>query len=208
MTEVKSGPAPYIYTSTRLRVRKAKLLPREDYLRMQNMSLPEIARFIGESEYKSEIDELGGVFHGIDLIEIALSWNLAKENQSVLGITQGSLMQFTANYLRSWDIGNVLIILRGKRQGFSANKIKEVLQDLPADYGKAALFRGRTALEILEVDRERATTEVRLSLRTVKRHLSVLSALWKWIAREGTEITNPFGGFSFPSLKRANEQRD
>ena len=47
MTEVKSGPAPYIYTSTRLRVRKAKLLPRDDYLRMQNMSLPEIARFIG-----------------------------------------------------------------------------------------------------------------------------------------------------------------
>lgn len=127
MTEVKSGPAPYIYTSTRLRVRKAKLLPREDYLRMQNMSLPEIARFIGESEYKSEIDELGGVFHGIDLIEIALSWNLAKENQSVLGITQGSLMQFTANYLRSWDIANVLIILRGKQQGFSVNKIKEVV---------------------------------------------------------------------------------
>ncbi|MEN6343219.1 MAG: ATP synthase A1 subunit C, partial [Methanospirillum sp.] len=40
MADVTTGPAPYIYVSTRLRVRKAKLLHAEDYLRMLNMSLP------------------------------------------------------------------------------------------------------------------------------------------------------------------------
>ena len=68
MTEVMSGPAPYIYVSTRMRVRKAKLIPREEYLRMLNMGLPEFTRLIEEMEYKREIDELSASLSGVDLI--------------------------------------------------------------------------------------------------------------------------------------------
>ncbi|EJG08009.1 V-type ATP synthase subunit C [Methanofollis liminatans DSM 4140] len=121
------GPAPYIYVSTRMRVRKAKLIPREEYLRMLNMSLPEITRLIGETEYKREIDELSSSFSGINLIEVALSWNLAKEYQEILKITPSGLMRFVQIYLRHWDIQNVLTILRGKVQGMKPGKIKEVL---------------------------------------------------------------------------------
>jgi len=32
----------YIYACTRMRVRRSRLIPREDYLRMLNMGLPEI----------------------------------------------------------------------------------------------------------------------------------------------------------------------
>ena len=42
MVGVKNISAPYIYVCTRMRVRKAKLLPKEEYMRMLNMSLPEI----------------------------------------------------------------------------------------------------------------------------------------------------------------------
>ncbi|TAJ45789.1 V-type ATP synthase subunit C [Methanofollis fontis] len=121
------GPAPYIYVSTRMRVRKAKLIPREEYLRMLNMSLPEITRIIGETEYKKEIDELASSFTGINLIEVAISWNLAKEYQEILKITPAGLMRFVQIYLRHWDIQNVLTILRGKVQGMKPEKIKEVL---------------------------------------------------------------------------------
>jgi V/A-type H+-transporting ATPase subunit C len=121
------GPGPYIYVCTRLRVRRAKLLPREEYMRMLNMSLSEITRSIEETEYKREIDELGTAFSGIDLIEIALSWNLAKEYQKILEITPGVLKEFTRAYLRRWDIQNVLTILRGKMQGSKPGKIKEIL---------------------------------------------------------------------------------
>jgi V/A-type H+-transporting ATPase subunit C len=110
-----------------MRVRKAKLLPKEEYMRMLNMSLPEITRLIGETEYKQEIDELATTFKGIDLIEVALSWNLAKEYQKIQEITPGNLKQFTQEYLRRWDIQNVLTILRGKMQGVKTGKIKEVL---------------------------------------------------------------------------------
>jgi V/A-type H+-transporting ATPase subunit C len=127
MVEMRGGPAPYVYVCTRMRVRKSKLLPRDVYLRMLNMSLPEITRSIEELEYKREIDELSPSFSGIDLIEIALSWNLAKEFQAVIDITPGTLKGFTMAYLRRWDIQNVLTIMRGKRQGIKTGKIKEVL---------------------------------------------------------------------------------
>ena len=119
--------APYIYVCTRMRGRKASLIPREEYQRMLNMSLPEITRIIEETAYKQEIDELGTIFKGIDLIEVALSWNLAKEYQKIQEITPGTLKQFTRAYLRRWDIQNVLTILRGKLQGEKAGKIKEIL---------------------------------------------------------------------------------
>jgi V/A-type H+-transporting ATPase subunit C len=127
MVQNSGGPAPYIYVSTRLRVRKAKLLAPEEYQRMLNMSLPEIIRLIGETEYQKEVDELGTSFEGIDLIEVALSWNLAKEYQRVIDLAPGTLKDFTMAYLRRWDIYNVLTILRGKMQGMKEGKIKEVL---------------------------------------------------------------------------------
>ncbi len=127
MFVMASGPAPYIYLCTRMRVRKSKLIQRDEYFRMLNMSLPEITRVIEETAYKKEIDELGSNFKGIDLIEVALSWNLAKEYQKILEITPGTLKQFTSSYLRRWDIQNVLNILRGKMQGEKAGKIKEIL---------------------------------------------------------------------------------
>jgi len=127
MVAVKGIFAPYIYVCTRMRVRKSKLIPRDEYMRMLNMSLPEITRIIQETEYKQEIDELGTIFSGIDLIEVALSWNLAKEYQKIQEITPGNLKQFTQEYLRRWDIQNVLTILRGRMQGEKAGKIKEIL---------------------------------------------------------------------------------
>jgi V/A-type H+-transporting ATPase subunit C len=122
-----AGPGPYIYVCTRMRVRKTLLFPREEYLRLLNMSLPEITRFIEESAYKKEIDELSPHFSGIDLVEVALSWNLAKEYQKILDIMPGNLKKFASSYLRRWDIMNVLAILRGKHQGMPDGKIKEIL---------------------------------------------------------------------------------
>ena len=140
MAGMKGISAPTIYVCTRMRVRKAKLLPREEYQRMLNMSLPEITRVIEETSYKQEIDELGTTFKGIDLLEVALSWNLAKEYQRIQEITPGTLKQFTRAYLRYWDIQNVLTILRGKLHGEKTGRIKEVL--VPAgSLDKAVLDR-------------------------------------------------------------------
>jgi V/A-type H+-transporting ATPase subunit C len=127
MAEISAGPVPYVYVCTRMRYRKSKLIPKEEYFRMLNMSIPEITRFVEETQYKKEIDELSPFFHGTDLLELALSWNLAKEFQSVQKITPGILKGFVQAYLRRWDIQNVLTILRGKAQGMKTGKIREIL---------------------------------------------------------------------------------
>ena len=89
-----------------------------------------------------------------------------------------------------------------------ANAFKSTLQSLPADYGKAALFRKQPITEIIRRDGGRQPPAARLATRTVKRHVSVLSTLFRWAAREGMDVTNPFQGFSFPSARRANQQRE
>ena len=124
-----SAPGSYIYVCTRLRVRRSFFLPREDLLRMLNMELPEIIRFVGETNYKKEIAELATVCAGtdLDLLEMALSWNMAKEFHKILEIIPKGLRGFTSAYLRRWDVQNAINILRGKAQGMSAGKIKEVL---------------------------------------------------------------------------------
>ena len=127
MAEVSSGSAPYIYVSTRMRVRKSKLIAKEEYARMLNMGLPEFTRVVEEMEYKREIDELSSSFSGVDLIENAVSWNLAKEYQKIITLAPGEMKGFTRDYLHKWDIQNILTILRGKQLGFSDGKIKAVL---------------------------------------------------------------------------------
>jgi len=177
MSVVIGGPAPYVYVCTRMRVRKSKLLPREEYLRMLNMSLPQITRLIEEMEYKKEIDELASSFDGIDLVEEALSWNLAKEFQAILAITPGILKQFTKSYLRRWDIQNVLTIIRGKKQGMSAGKIKEVV--VPAG-----------SLDVLFLDRMIAEESIERSIEMLK-NLPLYSVIEREFA--GAVETGSFG---------------
>lgn len=89
-----------------------------------------------------------------------------------------------------------------------AQKFKDVMQDLPWDYGKAGEFRGKGISEIVRIDETRTPKPERLATRTVKRHFAALSGLWRWAISEGMASSNPFLGFTFPSMLRANEQRD
>ena len=124
---IESGPANARYTCTRLRVRGTRLLTGPDYQRMLEMSIPQIARFIGEHGYGEEIHTLAGSRAAIDIIETALAKNLGASYQSVRSLTSGSLLLLTDWYLHRWDIVNVMTILRGKKRGLSPEKIREIL---------------------------------------------------------------------------------
>jgi V/A-type H+-transporting ATPase subunit C len=68
MVQNSGGPAPYIYVSTRLRVRKAKLLPPEEYNRMLNMtSSGDLFVPLETGSYQKEVDDLGTAFEGITI---------------------------------------------------------------------------------------------------------------------------------------------
>jgi integrase len=89
-----------------------------------------------------------------------------------------------------------------------AEKFKNQLQSLPADYGKAAMFKGLAVEEIVKADKTRRPNAERLSNATVKRHVNALGALFKWAGREHPSLANPFLGLRFPSAKLANQERD
>lgn len=156
---------------------------------------------------------------------------LNKGTSSIAGVeveTDKVLSKLTSRFLdqqskgRLWDAQTVLQAAKsyrlfielcgdqqlGRYERGSAQKFKDALQALPADYGKSAEFRGKSIAEIQLIDVERGGAAERLSTRTVKRHFSALSGFWRWAVTEKLAVDNPFTGFTFPSALRANEQRD
>src|SRR2546427_750515 len=81
----------YAYANARVRVRKAKLLPRDSYQKLLKMEIPEITRFIEGTEYGKEIDELATKFKGNDLLEHALNVNEERNYAEVRGFVSGAV---------------------------------------------------------------------------------------------------------------------
>ncbi|ELY41209.1 V-type ATP synthase subunit C [Natronorubrum tibetense] len=101
------------YVNARVRSRRASLFADEDYRKLIRMGPSGIARFMEESEYEREINELGARFSGVDLIEYALNRNLAKHFQDLLDWSDGRLYDLIARYLRKFDVWNLKTIIRG-----------------------------------------------------------------------------------------------
>ena len=121
------GTSNYPYAVTRIRAMRIKLFPRDAYPRFMNMSLDEITRKIGESEYKQDIDELAREYSGVNLIEHALNRNMAASFQKVLRITEGELHELVLEYLRIFDIEDIKTILRGKKNNIPEDQILQTL---------------------------------------------------------------------------------
>lgn len=115
----------YAYVTARVRAMKSNLLPRETYPRLMNMGIDEITRFIGESQYKQDVDELARTYDGVDLFEHALNRNLAVTFTKLINISEGELNYLISEYLRKYDIWSIKTILRGKYCGASVEEIND-----------------------------------------------------------------------------------
>ncbi len=123
----KKGTSNYAYAVTRVRAMKSKLLPRETYPRLLNMGIDEITRFIQESEYKNDVDELAMKYSGGDLAEHALNRNLALTYDKLLRITAGDPNYLVSEYLKRYDFWDLKTLLRGKQYNASVEEILESL---------------------------------------------------------------------------------
>lgn len=90
-----------------------------------------------------------------------------------------------------------------------SGKFRELIQQLPANYGKAACYRGMSIEKILEVYQRTvpADRSQLISQRTIERHFSAMSSLWKWAKPQGIVEANIFSEFKFPGAVRARNQR-
>lgn len=117
----------YPYVTARVKAKRASLLPKETYDRLLLMEVPEIARFLGEREYKAEMLALGTRYSGVDLIENAVSHNLARIYNNIFDFSEGSLRSMIGRYLDRYDLENVKTIVRAKLYGASAADVAEDL---------------------------------------------------------------------------------
>lgn len=127
----------YPYAVARIGAMKSRLIPKDVYSKLLQMSIPEIARFMEESEYRREIDELSMRFSGIDLLELALNLNLARTFKTILGFSQGELALLVSSYLKRWDAWSIKCIIRGKYYRASLNEILQTIipaGDLTVDF--------------------------------------------------------------------------
>ncbi|WP_148413658.1 V-type ATP synthase subunit C [Haloferax sp. KTX1] len=138
------------YVIARVRARRSALFGEEDYRKLVRMSPAEIARFMEDSEYETEINALGSRFSGVDLIEYALNQNLAKQFNDILDWSGGRLYGLIARYLRKFDAWNVKTIIRGL---YSDTPREEVEADLirAGEFSDRLISRLLDATEIEEV---------------------------------------------------------
>ncbi len=125
---IDSGNYPYV--TARVKARRGLLLPKEAFDRFLQMEIPEIARFLGEQQYKEEMVALGARYNGVDLIEMASSLNLEKTYTQIYDFSEGQLKLMIGRYLDRYDLQNIKTIVRAKVYGATE---RELLEDiLPA----------------------------------------------------------------------------
>jgi len=131
------------YVNARVRARRAVLFSDDEYRKLVRMSTPEIARYMEESEYDREINELGTRHSGVDLIEYALNRNLARHFNDLLSFSEGQLHELIARYLRKFDAMNVKTVMRGIYSEASRDAIE-------SDLIRAGEFNDRMYDRLLE----------------------------------------------------------
>ncbi len=139
-----SDGAKYAYIVARVRAMKGKLIPKEMYPKFLNMEIPEITRFIEESEYKKDVDELAKRYKGTELLEHALNQNLALTYRKLIEVSQNEANFLITDYLRLWDIWNIKTIIRGK---FSGANEEEILESVVS----AGQLRYRDVTELVKI---------------------------------------------------------
>ncbi|HLC99322.1 MAG TPA: ATP synthase A1 subunit C [Candidatus Nanoarchaeia archaeon] len=124
--KLKLGEAPYTYA--RIAAMRSKLIKKDEYNRLMKMKLNDILRFLQETEYRKEIDEMAVSYSGIELVELALNKNLVKTFLKLKRIAEyGDLRLVMAEYMNRRDVWNIKTILRGKSINEKEDKIRDLL---------------------------------------------------------------------------------
>jgi V/A-type H+-transporting ATPase subunit C len=147
-----SGNYPYV--CARVRAKRAFLLPVDTYKKLLVMDFHEIMRFLGESQYKREISDLGLKTTGFQLIELALNRNIAEISQQILDYSEGDLKTMLSAYLHREDIWNIKTILRGKSYNAKPEDIMRAVRPMgkyPEEYWRRIVLESKTVQEAIEL---------------------------------------------------------
>lgn len=123
--KIRLGRYPYTYA--RVSAMRSKLIKRDDYNKLMKMKLNEVIKFLEESEYKKEIDELSVKYSGIELLEVSINKNLTRVLEKLKRISTKNLKMVVQSYMNMKDLENLKTIIRAKFTNFKEDEIKRLL---------------------------------------------------------------------------------
>ncbi|MBS3157944.1 ATP synthase A1 subunit C [Candidatus Woesearchaeota archaeon] len=170
-SKIQLGEYPYTYV--RVAVMRTLLIKPQEYERLLKMSVPEIIRFLEETEYKKEIDSLALNYSGTELIDQALNRNIVKTFQKLRRISGDSLQQLIDIYLVRKDMHNLKTILRGRFTSSSQKEIESLL--VPAGMLDAEALSTLVKLDSAENILKNKSVSNLLSFDYLKPHLEEFS---------------------------------
>lgn len=113
--KIQLGTYPYTYARTT--VMKSLLFKKDDYNKLLKMSFNEIAKFLQDSNYKNEINEMSREYSGADLLELALNKSLSLSFKKLMRISSTEVALLIREYTKRKDIDDIKTIIRGKFTG-------------------------------------------------------------------------------------------
>ena len=120
----------YPYTYVRATTMRAKLLGRDDYNKLLKMGFAEIAKYLEDSEYKKDINELATGLKGAELLEAALNRNLVTSFEKLWRISPDELDLLINAYVKRYDFFNIKTIIRGRFSKLSKDEIHTMLKPI------------------------------------------------------------------------------
>ncbi len=123
--ELRLPESPYTYVRTR--VMRTLLIPRSEYEKLLKMSLAEISNYLGETQYRQEITELGVSYKGIELVEQALRTNFVRTIEKLKRISPPEYNEVIDAYLLRYDVENLKTVLRAQQAGLTVEELRALL---------------------------------------------------------------------------------
>jgi len=103
------------------------LIPRREYEKLLKMSLAEISNYLGETQYRQEINELGVMYKGIELIEQALRHSFQRTIAKLKRISPPEYKEVIDAYLTRYDVENIKTVLRAQQAKLSKEEFRELI---------------------------------------------------------------------------------
>ncbi|HEX2066766.1 MAG TPA: V-type ATPase subunit, partial [Candidatus Thermoplasmatota archaeon] len=127
--------ANHPYAVARVAAKRARLLPPAEYGKVLKMDVAEITRYIQDSAYKAEVDELASRFTGLDLLEAALTVNEERTYTQVRSMLDGEARRIVDLFLDRYHYEDLKTLLRGKAAGASRDALlREMVLEDQASY--------------------------------------------------------------------------
>lgn len=150
---LKWNTLTFAYSNARAKAMKSLLLPQNKIREMTTVkSVDTVIAILEETGYKQELVEFSAKYTGADLVERALTTNMARTLNKLLRISPKCGKKVLHALFKKWETHNIKTVLVGKNQGHANEKIEASLLAIgnTGEEKLKQLLQAKTVEEVVE----------------------------------------------------------